>query len=412
MDTILVIGAGKGQIPLINLIHGYGYRAAVVSPEGDYPGLKLADDILFEDVRAIEKIIEYARRINVCAVLTDQLDVGVLTVAKVAEALNLKGIGVDVAEKFTDKYLMRKEAEKIGIDVPFAVKVATLEEAKKSIQHFRFPIMMKPIDSDASRGVYKISNFNELEKKFSESQSYSKTKEVILEEFVVGKEYVVESFTNNFETTNLAVGYRDYFSIKDSFIPSGTVFLDADSANDELERRLKEINKKIVKAFKLPFGITHAEYLYNQKEDKIYLVEIAARGGGVFISSDLIPLATGVNINDLLLRTVLKMPIPSKITLRKGASAYFCFLLPEGIIENIRGIDELQEIQGINKTFLEDVKIGERTKPILNKGSRKGPIIVEGAGKKDCYEVIKKVKEKIDIKLLNTEGKIESIIWD
>ena len=410
MNTVLVIGAGKGQVPLINLIHQYGYKVSVVSPKGDYPGLDLADDVLFADVREIEPIVEYAQKINACAVLTDQLDVGVLTVAEVAERLGLKGIGVDVAIKFTNKYVMREEAKRFGINVPYAVKASCLEDAARNCRLLKFPIMLKPVDSDASRGVYKIYNFKELEEKFYDSQYYSKTKEVILEEFITGKEYVVEAFTRDFETTNLVVGHRDYFALKDNFIPKATVFLDAQSANSDLENRLKEINKKIVKAFGLPFGITHAEYLYNEDEDKIYLVEIAARGGGVFISSDLVPLATGIDINDLLVQEVLGQANTPKISLNQGASAYFCFLLPKGIVESVDGAGEIEKIKGVHKAILDDIKSGLFIKEIINKSSRKGPILVSGKTKQDCYNVFNQVKSILKIKMLN-EKKETSIIW-
>lgn len=57
------------------------------------------------------------------------------------------------------------------------------------------------------------------------------------------------------------------------------VFLKCLSKN-EAEIDVVKTNTELVNAFNLPFGITHAEYIYSEKRHKTYLVEIAARGGG------------------------------------------------------------------------------------------------------------------------------------
>ena len=52
--------------------------------------------------------------------------------------------------------------------------------------------------------------------------------------------------------------------------------------------KLARLNSDMVETMGLPFGITHAEYKYYNGE--FYLIEIAARGGGTRISSDIVPI--------------------------------------------------------------------------------------------------------------------------
>ena len=411
MKKALVVGGGRGQIPVINLCHKYGWYVTVVSPKGNYPGISIADDVLFEDVKNKESILEFAKVNDIKAVLSDQLDVAVPTVAYVAEQLGLKGITYDVSLRFTNKYIMRKSAKDAGINVPDNAYAVNIDEAVKAAKELGFPLMIKPVDSAASRGVYKISNIKELEEKFYISQKYSKSNAVIIEQFITGKEYVVDAFTHDFQVNNLIVGHRDYFDVENTFIPSATVFLDANSANSSIENKLKEINKTLVSSFKLPFGITHAEYLYDEKEDKIYLVEIAARGGGVFISSDLIPDACGVNANDLYVKEVLGIPYNDEINLTPGASAYFCYLTPEGVVCELNNLEQVEKIEGVCKAFFDNIELGMHTCSICDKSSRKGPIIVCGKSKDDCYKTISIVKETLSIKIKTVAG-IEDIIWE
>ena len=413
MNNVMVLGAGRGQIPIMNLCHKYGWNVIAISPKGDYPGLEIADEVSYINVKDYESVLNLAREKEISAILTDQLDAGVMTAAYVAENMGLNGITTKVAEKFTNKFIMRKAAEQIGINVPFCVCVSCVEEAEAAIkdnQILNFPLMMKPIDSAASRGVYKVQDIDHLKKKFELSKNYSKSGKVILEQFINGKEFVVEAYTHNYKVCNLVVGYREYFNIPETFIPSATIFLDSKSATDDLSIRLKETNQKLVSGFGLKFGISHAEFLYDELNDKIYLVEVAARGGGVFISSDLIPAASGVNANDLLVRDVLGLKVDESIKISKGAAAYFCYLTPVGVVSSLNGIEKVNSVSGVIKGFFDNISLGMETKLITDKSSRKGPILVSGETVEECYNVIEQVKKVIDIKV-KTKEEIKDVIW-
>lgn len=413
MKKVMILGAGRGQIPIMEICRKYGWYIIAVSPKGDYPGLQVADKVCFLNVTDKDAVLRAAITENIQAILTDQLDVAVQTAAYVAETMELPGITLDVALKFTNKCIMREEARNIGINVPQSITVTCLEDVLTIMKHdnsFEFPLMMKPVDSAASRGVYKVNNINDIIAKFDDSKAASRTGAVILEQYIEGKEYVVEAFTRDYEVTNLVVGHRDYFQVPGTFIPNATVFVDAFTADSALEMRLKAINKKLVEGFGLKFGITHGEYIYNEKEDKIYLVEIAARGGGVFISSDLIPAASGVDANDLLVREALGIEERNEINLQTGASAYFCYLTPKGIVSRLKGIEDVHKMSNVIKAYFDNIYPGMVTDDIVNKSSRKGPILVKGRTKADCYATIECVKSVLDIEVTE-QNQTYSVIW-
>ena len=410
MKKVIIIGAGKGQVPFIEKCRKMGCEIHVVSPKGNYPGLGIADFVLHCDVRNKEAICEYAKKNNVDAILTDQMDIGVQTVGYVNEKLGLKGLDYSTAKKFTNKYEMRKAAFEAGILVPPFAQSNDLEDLLCKANGIGFPLIMKPVDSDSSHGVFRVFNENDIKKYFSESQSASSDGFVIIEALLQGHEYVCEAITLNGITTNVVVGHRDYFNIEGSFIPSGTIFSDAVSADSKIENKIKAINSSIIKAFGLKIGITHAEFFVEKSTNKVYLIEIAARGGGVFISSDLVPLATKVDIDELFLRNILGYKTNNKIKIQKGASAYFCFLLPEGVIKSISGVEEAERINGVFKVYTGNISVGEKTAPIKDKASRKGPVLVFANTKNDCYSILSEVKKALDIKVDSSEGE-RGIIW-
>ena len=408
MNSVLIIGGGEGQVPLIDAAHNLGLQAVVVSPKGNYRGRLMADCVIEEDIRFPDRIVtnhEFGNK-NIVAVVSDQLDEAVPIVAKLAEHFNVPGIGYDVAVRFKDKYVMRIAASRLGVAVPKCVFVEKIADLQKTVEGLKYPVMIKPVDSASSRGVYKACNLDELSQYYLDSRRYSSVG-VIVEEYISGREYVVEGFTVDYHTKNLIVGHRDYFDVPGAFIPCATVFRDADSATDSLEERLKELNLKIVNGFGLKFGLTHAEYIYNEVEDKIYLVEIAARGGGVCISSDLVPAACGVDSISLYMRTALGEQIPP-VKLHKGAAAYFCYMLPEGNVASIDGVAKMQAVSGFIRAVLGNVEIGMHIAAARDKYSRKGPILVKGETKNDCYAAIEKIKKFFRVKVQTIDGMKES----
>ena len=408
----MILGAGRGQVPLINICKEYGLETIVVRVDGNYPGFSIADKIYKVDVKDKGNVLNIAKTEGVIGIVTTEVDVAVPTAAYVSDKLHLPSIGYDVSLKFRNKHIMRQEAEKIGIDVPEFSVASSIDEAASIAKKFGYPFMIKPVDSSSSRGVFKIQNTNELNIHFNESINCSSLREVLIEKFIPGQEYVVEAFTNNFQVTNLIIGHRDYFGFSNKFIPKASVFIDANSAISDVEKRILEINKRLVTGFRLKFGITHAEYIYNEQVDKIYLVEIAARGGGVRISSDLIPLGCGINAEKLLVEAVLGRPTENVADkLVKGASAYFCYTLPEGKIIKIENTGKIEEIEGVHKAFFDDIFIGMDIPKVSNKSSRKGPILVSGNTKKECYDIIDKVKNVLKIEVETPTGEIQGIQW-
>jgi biotin carboxylase len=180
MKRILILGAGEYQVPLIESAKKMGLFTIVVSPTGGYPGLNITDKAYFFDVRDKNKILEIAKKEVIDGVTTDQTDIAVSTVAYIAEKLNLAGIGFQVSKLFTDKYLMREKCKSAGIPTLKYTLVDTVREAENFCSVAGYPVVLKPVDNQGSRGVYKIHDNNELEKYFDDSRHFSSNKKVLM----------------------------------------------------------------------------------------------------------------------------------------------------------------------------------------------------------------------------------------
>ena len=409
-DSMMILGAGLCQVPIIRKAQSMGFKVIAVSIGGDYPGLSTADTSYEIDVRDQDKILAIARDEKICGILTDQTDIPVTTVAYVAEQLGLPGIGHECACRFTNKYLMRKHCAEIGIPVPRFFSASSLADAREKASHLGLPIMVKPVDSQGSRGVTVVKDLSDLDDVFFQAQSLTPTRTVILEEYFQGIEVVVQGFVSDYRMTNLIIGDRLYFDIPNLFVPKQTLFPSLLPVH--LQTKILDINTRLIEGMAPKFGITHSEYLVDIKTGDVCLVETAIRGGGVFISSDLVPLASGIDVNDMIIRLAAgwdKAAIdPSKIV--RKASGYVCFMLPEGVIRRVEGADRLMSLKGVHRAHVENLFVGKRTGKLTDKTMRMGPILISGANRNELDITISEIKKTLEIDVETADGQ-GTIVW-
>lgn len=297
MANVLVVSGGELQIPIIKKAKELGHYVVCSNLYEDSIGFAYADAGEVSDVLDKEKNLEIAKKYNIDFVVTDQSDIAVPTVAYVSERLGLKGIGTKIAERFTNKYLMRKIAGEKGFCIPDFVKCISYNEAKVFAEKHRKSII-KPVNSQGSRGIYTILCEEDFEEKFKKAMSYAHDdKAVIIEEYIDGTEFTVDGLKIENRYDILAISEKKHYKHNKN-VASEMLFSNNSSVYDYNE--LKKVNRDLVFAMELPFGMTHAEYKYS--DGKFYLIEIAARGGGARISSDIVPVMSGINSNEIFLR--------------------------------------------------------------------------------------------------------------
>lgn len=412
MKKLMVIGAGIGQVNIIEKAKARGIWVIVVSTKGEYPGLAIADDVLYMDIYNRDAIVEYARKEKIDAITSDQNDLMMPTVAYVAEKLGLPGNTFDQAIAYSNKNIFRDNCEKLEIPIPryTAIEDLFISDALKDIP---LPWIIKPEDSQSSIGISKVDSEDELPDALQLALEKSKNRRAIVEEFFLGHEVVCEGFIYKGEYHLLAFADRRYFNLPNLFIPSQTVF--PSTVKQSILDRIVEYEKLMAAHINPNFGIVHSEYLINLESEEIRVVESALRGGGVYISSHLIPLATGIDINNLLLDCALgeENDIELIINNRKErAAAYSSFYLPEGIITRVEGLEELKNMYFVKKIGTDGLKVGSSVSKMLHKGMRKGPILVDAESRTELERHFNYLQNTLKINVENPDGIIEGIKWE
>lgn len=408
LQKILILGAGEGQLHLITRAKNTGWYVIVASPEGNYPGFALADKCFYVDVSNEKKILEYAERHKINAIASDQTDISMSTIQYVAQQLSLPCIQCDEIDNFRYKSLMRQICQERGIPTIPYCETSNIEEAFLFFNSLSLPqAIIKPVDSQGSRGVTRIDSAANLPEAFDLAMKYSNSKQVIIEQFIDGQEIEVDSVVyqdcikgvligdvHNFVTTNKYSAYERIY-------PS--------QLSSDVQKYICEINAQTINALGMHTGWTHGEYIVS-KSGKVYLLEIGARGGGNYIGSDIVKTMLGVGTDEMALNTALgNQSFYNDVYLRDNSCAYKCFLIPEGEIESIN-IDWTYLVQPfVLKHNLSGIHIGKKTSKSIDKTSRY-TIVVKADNITELRQILDDIPNHVDIVVKNESGE-KSIIW-
>lgn len=195
--SILILGAGIYQVPLIREAQARGLRAVVASIPGNYPGFAVADKVYYTDTTDKEAILEIAKKERVSAVTTTGTDVAVGSIGYVCRRLGLPGIGEEAARLLTDKALMKEAFVRGGVTTSAFRRVRSLEEARAAAAELGLPVMLKIVDKSGSRGITKISAPEQLEAAWAYAAAATAADHMVVEKFVAGKEIGIDAFVQN-----------------------------------------------------------------------------------------------------------------------------------------------------------------------------------------------------------------------
>ncbi|HCG21152.1 ATP-grasp domain-containing protein [Odoribacter splanchnicus] len=319
MKKILILGAGEMQVPVIQKVKQTGMYAIVADYADTAPGFIDADKKYLVSTVDFEALLKIAQEEKIDGILTTS-DYPVNIVARISRMLGLSAMSPGVAEICTNKYLQRTLFSKNGIRTPF---FRLCENTAHLSGLTDFPYVVKPVDSSASRGVVRVNNAKELSDAFHLALTYSRSKKVLVESFIEGREFSVETYTQK--------GKTDIIAITEKLIIGEDYGAFVEDTHIEPARLTKEedalIRMEVIRAIQvsgLDNSPSHTEVKLSSGEP--YIIEIACRLGGDYITSDLVPLSTGVD----MLENLIKVSIGEKIEIKPKWKKVSCvqFLNP------------------------------------------------------------------------------------
>lgn len=370
---VMVVGASPLQLPLIEKVKEKGYFLAVADMNKNAIGVKLAD--IFYEVSTTDEIgiYESAKEFQADAIVTIATDMPMRAIAYACEKLKLNSISYETAKNATDKGLMIKAFKKNSVPHPKFLIIGFNDDVdiyKRLIdQKIEFPCICKPTDSSGSRGVMLIEDQSQLFKAIKYSREYSKSGNIIVEELLSGLEISVETVIIKNQVHVLAITEK-LTTGKPHFVELG--HLEPARISCLIKKQVEVIAAKACQSLGIVNGVAHVEMMITDTGPKV--IEVGARMGGDYITSDLVPLSTGIDMMDIMLKIALgdRIHIPKSLS---KVSMIIYLVAKQGELVSIFGLDKVKEMRNVVKVNL-NIEVGQKIGLIKSSSDRIGSVII------------------------------------
>lgn len=374
MRKLLILGASILQLPAIVKAKEMGLYVIALDMNPNSIGFNYSDAKEIVSTIDISSVLAVARNYNIDGIMTMASDMPIRTVAEVSKELGLVGLDVACAMNATNKAFMRQCLKDSNISIPSFFVVNNYNEYLSAAKNLNSSFIVKPADNSGSRGVILVDDLsNDICKRdaFEYSKQYSRSGDIIVEEYMSGSEVSVEAISIKGEVNIIA--------ITDKLTTGSPYFVEMGHSQQTTQPSnivddIKAITIDTINSIGIKDGPSHTEVMLTKDGPKI--VEIGARLGGDNITSHLVPLSTGIDMVECCINIAIGDNFDVSHKYNK-ASAIRYIPCSVGILRDIKGVDEARNVKGVKEIQIIQ-NIGDMVGKINSSNDRIGYIISQG----------------------------------
>lgn len=388
---ILVFGGGDTHLHLIQACKALGYYTIVTDPAEKPLYAHLADKLVVLDPNDYEGHRRLVQEERIDGLATCGMETPLPLMARLAEEFGLIHHTPEVVQQVRNKYLMKQKFIENGVPCARGIKIQHYESLEGvDLSEWSFPLILKPVDSYSSRGVFKVENEAELRAYYPQTVAFASNGEVILEEFMEGRQIGAECITFQGETTVVqTTGYVNtpypYCVEIELYQPSGL--------SDDMLERVKDVVKRAHRAVGIENGGSNIEIMITEEGPKV--IEIAGRLSSDHVSSYLPILSTGVDMSRALCRVVMgEAPDLRPTHARYSIICFYTWEVGARVVET-RPIEEFKAHPWVTHAALK-FDPGDILPPVTESMHRHGFFITSGDTQEELQERVKVLKKEFE----------------
>lgn len=223
-------------------------------------------------------------------------------------------------------------------------------------EQLTFPIVVKPVSGGGTIGTFTVHSPEELAPRLAAlgPAPLVKSRQLIAEEFVTGRELHIDAIWNGDEPlflvvsayfiTRLAVMEGIAGGMKTGLPLDGSTVINPEDA-PELYQRVLDLHRDVNRALGIDRAITHLE-VFERPDGELVFSEIATRLGGAWIPS-LLGEVTGHEIHSAVAEGLVTGKLPASRPSRRHLGALHLRPTAPGRITAIPGAEEMAAVDGV-----------------------------------------------------------------
>ena len=385
---ILVLGAGRGNLGLVKTAKQKNVEVIVAGLAGNYPCAELADKNVYADIAKPEEILEAAIEEKVDGVIICCSDTGLKSVGKCNDTLHLSGITEESAIWASNKLMMKEILVSAGVRTARFRCITNYFELNNFIDETRFPVIIKAVDLQGSRGIYIVKEKELLKTAFDSVMKDTKQDFCIVEEYIEGTEFGSQAFVYNGDILFI-LPHGDEMIQCNTMVPIGH-YMPYEISN-ELYQDVIEQSSRAIKALKLDNCAVNIDLI--ERNGKAYIIELTGRVGANCLP-ELTSNYYGLNYYEMILNVALgesPLPVWEQRQTNRATLSKMIFSERSGIVSKI-SLPEMADVQ-INMF----ARKGDSVRAFNNSNDAIGEIILKSDNLDMCRALMKTVINQIQI---------------
>ena len=388
----MIVGATQTQVPLIQTAKRLGYHTIVAGIQGDYPGIPVADEACYVDIRSPEAVLEKARELKIDGIATCCMDLGVRSVGLVCEKMGLCGLTETAAVLSNQKVAMKEAFVQGGVKSPAFMKASNIKDLKTAWDRFPHPVMLKAVDLQASRGVFICRSYEELTEAFNEAMKLTREPFCLVEEFIKGKDIGAQAFVSDGEIL-FVLPHNDEVFTGSANKPIGhSAPMIADEAVIQETKKQCELAIRAIGLNNCAVNID----LIQAEDGQIYMIELTGRAGATCLP-ELVSLYYGVDYYEMIVQMAMGEDPRAIFNKRTGKTtpnaSRFLMADRDGVVKSIR-CDAAGEDIALLELY---AKPGDTVHAFEDGKDRVGQVVVTGDSLQKCFSRLDEIAAELVI---------------
>ena len=366
---LLILGGVKLACDIVEQAHAMGAYVVVADYLENSPAKAVADEGVLINAVDADALVEYCLANNIDGVTTGFVDILMPVCYEVCKRIGKPYYATPkMLSMATNKIGFKETCMQYDVPVPQTYFIGK-EIPTEILSKIQYPVFVKPLDASGSRGAGVCNDQEELFAQFEEAVKFSGTDNAIIEDYIVGREFLLDYIAVDGEFRLLEM--FDRYSCKDRSSAMNYANISV-APSLKLDHYLETVNDKVIAMFK-GLGFTDGLIFLqgHTNGDRITFYEMGSRLGGTFYNVE--QKSLGYNSIEMIVRYALSGKMVNNIDAiphdvakfsKPGASLNYLLKCEGKTIAKIEGRDVLDATPSV-AAVIQPRNIGD----VINKDS-------------------------------------------
>lgn len=395
---LMLLGGIRYLLPAIEAAHKHCIHVVTVDYLPDNIAHKYSDEYHNVSILDKEAVLKLAQELKIDGILSYAVDPGVVAAAYVAEQMGLPfTCSYEAACILQDKSRFRRFLSEHGFNVPNAKGYNNSEDARKDVDYFNWPVIVKPVDSAGSKGVSRVDDPKDLQKAIAHALDSSHNGHFIIEDFLELDGY--QSSADCFSIDGKLV-YADYsdqlFDHKAANPYTPALEIWPSTMQQKHQDHLTNELQRLLTLLHCGTGLYNVESRLC-KNGKPYIMEVSPRAGGNRIA-ELQRIGTGIDLIEAEVLKAVDEPLLNEIAMPKYDG---CFVndivhsLHAGIYQGIEYDEQFKNEHVISEAVYP--AIGDHVEAFHGANNAIGSIFLKFTDRQQCEQKLPNLSHYIKV---------------